>query len=307
MQRHTPLGYRIIGGKAVIVPEAAQIVTAVFQEYLAGTSTYQIAKNLTKQGVLNASHKPSWNHGSIGKILENTKYMGDDFYPPLIDQAMFAQVQRRRQEKVERLGRTAQLNSFENAALFSGKLYCGACGELYRRYVEHCGQSGETVKWKCKHYIWRNRVTCRNIFLNDEQIKNAFIQCINQIITAPAMLERRSQVKFPVYCPAGERLTEQIQQALETGQYTAQQIKEMAFERATERYRVSAIDDWHYQTDKLKEALRGIEVQATFDENLFTATIKKAIIYEDGRLQFVLHNDQILETTITEKVKEAVT
>lgn len=233
--------------------------------------------------------------------------MGDDFYPPLIDQAMFAQVQRRRQEKVEQLGRTAQLNSFENAALFSGKLYCGACGESYRRYVEHCGQSGETVKWKCKHYIWRNRVTCRNIFLNDEQIKNAFIQCINQIITAPAMLERRSQVKSPVYCPASERLTEQIQQALETGQYTAQQIKEMAFERATERYRMSAIDDWHYQTDKLKEALCGIEVQATFDENLFTKTIKKAVIYEDGRLQFFLHNDQILETTITEKAKEAVT
>lgn len=307
MQRHTPLGYRITGGKAVIVPEAAQIVMAVFKEYLAGTSTYQIAKNLTKQGVLNASHKPSWNHGSIGKILKNTKYMGDDFYPPLIDQAMFAQVQRRRQEKVEQLGRTAQLNSFENAALFSGKLYCGACGESYRRYVEHCGQSGETVKWKCKHYIWRNRVTCRNIFLNDEQIKNAFIQCINQIITAPAMLERRSQVKSPVYCPASERLTEQIQQALETGQYTAQQIKEMAFERATERYRMSAIDDWHYQTDKLKEALCGIEVQATFDENLFTKTIKKAVIYEDGRLQFFLHNDQILETTITEKAKEAVT
>lgn len=82
MQRHMPLGYRIIDGKADIVPETAQIVKAVFQAYLGGTSTYRIAKDLTEQGVLNASHKPSWNHGSVGKILENRKYTGDEFYPP---------------------------------------------------------------------------------------------------------------------------------------------------------------------------------------------------------------------------------
>lgn len=65
--------------------ETALIVKTIFQEYLKGTSTCRIAKSLTEQGVLNASHMPSWNHGSVGKILENTKYMGDGFYPPLID------------------------------------------------------------------------------------------------------------------------------------------------------------------------------------------------------------------------------
>lgn len=307
MQRHTPLGYQIVDGKAEIAPESAQIVRAVYEEYLAGTSTYRIAKGLTEKGILNASRKPSWNHGSVGKILENAKYIGDGFYPLLIDKAIFEQVQRMRQKKVESLGRTAKLNSFANASLFSNKLYCGACGQPYRRYVEHCGQAGETVKWKCKHYIWGNRVCCRNIFLTNEQIENAFLRIINKGIATPIILERQSRVKSLASCPASERLTGQIQQALETGQYTASQLKEMVFERAIEQYQVAVIDDWSYQTDKLKAALSGKEAQTTFDGELFTATIKKAIIYEDGRMQFYLHNDLMLETHITEKAKEADT
>lgn len=59
--------------------------------------------------------------------------------------------------------------------------------------------------------------------------------------------------------------------------------------------------------NKLKVALCGKEAQAVFDGELFTATIKKAIIHEDGRIQFYLHNDLMLETHITEKAKEADT
>lgn len=306
MQRHTPLGYRIIDGKAEIIPETAQIITAVFREYLDGISTYRIAKNLTEQGVLNASHKPSWNHGSVGKILENVKYMGDGFYPPLIDRTMFEQVQSRRMEKAETLGRTAQLNSFANAAVWSGRLYCGACGEPYRRYVEHSGQAGETVRWKCKHYIWKNRVRCRNIFLTDEQMEAAFIRIINRVIAAPALLEAHPPRQTPIRSPAGERLTAEIQQALQTGQYTAGEIKRLIFERAACQYKAATANDWQYQTDKLRAALCNREEQTAFDEALFTETVKKAIIHEDGRLQFILQNGLQMETNISEK-KEAHT
>lgn len=84
-----PMGYRIVDGKAEIIPEAAQLVKMIFADYLNGISTYRIARNLTAQGILNASHKPSWNHCSVGKILENQKYKGDGFYPPLIETELF--------------------------------------------------------------------------------------------------------------------------------------------------------------------------------------------------------------------------
>ena len=298
MQRHMPLGYRIVDGRAEIVPETAKIITGVFQEYLSGASTYRIAKSLTDQGVLNASRRSSWNHGSVGKILENTKYMGDAFYPPLIDKEVFEQVQNRRREKVESLGRTAQLNSLANRTPMGGRLYCGICGEPYRRYAEHSGQSGETVRWKCKHYIWKNRVCCRNIFLTDEQIGDAFLEIINPVIASPALLEQRRSAKPPAFSPAGARLTREMEQALQTGAYTAGEIKRMAFERAAEQYRITVTDDWQYQTDKLKTILSAKEAQMEFDETLFTDTVKKAVVHENGSLEFILQNDLTLETHI---------
>lgn len=306
MQRHMPLGYGIVDGRAEIIPEAAIIVKEVFQKYLNGISTYRIAKILTEQGILNASHKPSWNHCSVGKILENTKYMGDGFYPTMIDKETFEQVQLRRREKAESLGRTTQLNSYANASLLGSRLYCGVCGEPYRRYVEHSGRPGETVKWKCKHYIQRNRVCCRNIFLTDGQIKDAFIRIINRVLTDPALLERRSTMKPPAFSPASAKLTRQMEQALQTGEYTAGEIKRLALERAAQQYLVSTVDDWQYQTDKLKTALNAKEVQTEFNETLFIETIKKIMIYEDGRLQFILQNGLSQEINIHVK-KEADT
>ncbi|WP_143321077.1 recombinase family protein [Clostridium sp. HBUAS56010] len=300
MQRHTPLGYRIVDGKADIVPEAAQIVKAVFQAYLGGTSTYQIAKDLTKQGVLNASHKPSWNHGSVGKILENKKYTGDEFYPPLIESEIFKQVQNRRQETVKSLGRHVQPNSFRNQTQFSGKLYCGICGQPYRRYVEHCNQPSENVKWKCKHYIKSNRVSCQNIFLIDEQIENAFMNVINQIIATPAMLEQRRPIKTPAPCPVGETLTRQIKETLNAGQYKVNEIKELAYTRAAAQYRVSVIDDSTYRKDQIKAAFLGKEKQMDFDERLFQQVIRKITVNPDGRLQFELLNGLLFDKNIEE-------
>lgn len=300
MQRHTPFGYRIIDGKAEIMPETAKVVRAVFQEYLTGIATRQIAKNLTEQGVLNASHKLSWNHGSVGKILENRKYTGDEFYPPLIDTEIFEQVQRRREEQVKKLGRYVQPNSFRNQTLLNGKLYCGVCGQPYRRYVEQCDKPGENIKWKCKHYIKEKRVCCRNIFLTDAVIENAFVSIINRIIAEPDMLEPKPRIKMSLPCPACEKLTLQIQTAFETGQYTAEEIKRLAFDRAREQYRSAIINDTDYQTDKLRIAVSGREVQVKFEEKLFQQTVRMIMVHPEGKLQFELRNGLILDISISE-------
>lgn len=89
MQRHMPIGYRMQDGKIHEDKEKAKVVRMIFKNYLSGISTYQLAKQLTDMGFLNANNKPSWNHGSIGRILENIKYLGDSFYPSLIEKELF--------------------------------------------------------------------------------------------------------------------------------------------------------------------------------------------------------------------------
>ena len=298
MQRHMPLGYRIENGKAVIVPDAAAIVKQVFHDYISGISTYRIAKELTKKGVLNASHKPSWNHGSIGKILENRKYLGDGFYPPMIDNEIFERVQKRRMEKQVKLGRTIHLNSFANRNALAGKLRCGKCGQPYRRYVEHCNQPGEKVKWKCKRYIHGNRVYCRNPFLTDEQIAEAFLEAVNRIITSPKLLERRRGQEPETAGAAAEKLSERVREMLEMGTAPAQEIKALIYERAKLQYQRSKINDYEYQTEKIKRALAGIGEQSEFDDALFEQTIRQAVIHEDGKITFQLHNGIEIDTYV---------
>ena len=79
MQRHMPHGYKIEDGKVIFDDEKAAVIKKIFEEYHKGSSLHAIAKELTNAGFLNANNKPNWNHGSVGKILQNIKYVGMTF------------------------------------------------------------------------------------------------------------------------------------------------------------------------------------------------------------------------------------
>ncbi len=85
-QWHMPIGYKMVDGRIVLDKEKAEVVKEIFINYINGLSLIKIAQELTTAGFPNANNKPSWNHGSVGRILENIKYMGDTIYPQIIDE-----------------------------------------------------------------------------------------------------------------------------------------------------------------------------------------------------------------------------
>ena len=76
---HIPYGYRIENGKAVVDETAAGQVRQLFENYLSGDSLKKAAENAGIAG----------NHGTIKLMLRNRRYLGDDFYPPIISEEMF--------------------------------------------------------------------------------------------------------------------------------------------------------------------------------------------------------------------------
>ena len=70
MQRHMPMGYKMVDGQIKISEEHAKIVKSIFADYVKGKSLKAIATELTDRSILNANKKPNWNHGSVGKILQ---------------------------------------------------------------------------------------------------------------------------------------------------------------------------------------------------------------------------------------------
>lgn len=92
---HTPYGYRIENGKAVIDELTAEQVKALFQSYLSGDS---LATAANKAGILTS-------HAAIGKMLRNKHYLGDEYYPVIIDSDTFETVEMERTRRAEKLGR----------------------------------------------------------------------------------------------------------------------------------------------------------------------------------------------------------
>lgn len=93
--RKAPIGYKIENGKAVIDEAAAAQVRMLFEAYNSGMSLKEAADKAGLEGY----------HSSIGRILKNTRYLGDDYYPALIDRDTFEKSQLIRYEKAKSLGR----------------------------------------------------------------------------------------------------------------------------------------------------------------------------------------------------------
>ena len=92
---HTPFGYRIENGVAVIDKSAATQIKALFSGYLGGLSL----ENAAKEAGIKAYHKTVMN------ILGNKHYLGDTFYPPIIDSKIFYAAHEERRRRATKLGR----------------------------------------------------------------------------------------------------------------------------------------------------------------------------------------------------------
>ena len=96
---HIPYGYRIENGKAAVDETAAEQVRSLFENYLSGDSLKKAAENAGITG----------NHGTIKLMLQNRRYPGDKFYPPIISDEMFNAAAEELQNRAERLGRNGHV------------------------------------------------------------------------------------------------------------------------------------------------------------------------------------------------------
>lgn len=296
MQRHMPIGYKMVDGKVQLDEPKAVVVKRIFADYQSGILTSALAKRLTEMGFPNANNKASWNHGSIGKILENVKHLGDEFYPQMIDTELFEQVQKRRKERCEQLGRSIRPNSGNLQYTFTGKLRCGECGEVYRKYIEHCGRPSEKSFWKCKRYIYKNRVCCRCGFLTDEQLEKAFLEAFNRILARIQILDRKTTKEPIPNNPEFTSLDQRIKELEAEGRYSSKELPALIFKRAQALYKTAKIDDDEYNTGKMKQAFSGRQLLAEFDKELFLTVIKQITVYADHRLVFEFINGLTMET-----------
>lgn len=284
-QRHVPFGYQIRNGLAEVVEEEAEIVRTVFCDYLAGMPTYKIARRLSEQGIPNANGEPSWHHGGVGKLLDNEKYCGDEFYPLIVPHGQFELVKQRRKERMEQLGRNKNPDGNSDGQMFKGKVFCGICGHEYRTYAKNHKKPGtEGRHWKCSKHIQRTYGVCGNIALEETQIRNAAISAIRHarkktMYTRDAI--QNLQKSEPLEC---RRLTERIDMLLSTGHFSVEEIKQLLYERARIQYRTLEIPYRQYRAEQMWDYLNKHGISEEIDEEAIRCVIDRIIVEKNGNL-----------------------
>ena len=92
---HMPYGYRIENGIAVIDEEKAEKVRNLYKGYLSGLSLTVAAKTAGIDAY----------HGTAGRMLRNERYLGDDYYPAIIDKETYEKAEAERVKRAKKLGR----------------------------------------------------------------------------------------------------------------------------------------------------------------------------------------------------------
>ena len=98
---HTPYGYRIVDGKAVIDEAAATQIRELYKNYLSGLSL----TNAAKEAGLDLLHS------GAKRMMRNKHYLGDDFYPAIIAKGSFDAVDVELNKRSRKLGRNNRYNA----------------------------------------------------------------------------------------------------------------------------------------------------------------------------------------------------
>lgn len=108
---HTPYGYRIEDGIAVIDQEEAEKLRRLYENYISGMSLKTAA---AKAGI-------ETYHGTAKRLMMTRHYLGDDFYPAIIDEEIFHKAQEELSQRAAlcRMNRDTQKKTLKTPTLFT--------------------------------------------------------------------------------------------------------------------------------------------------------------------------------------------
>ena len=203
------LGYtKDADGNLIIDPAQAEIVHRIYREYLEGASFLQIKRSLEEDGIKNGAGHKKWHESNIQQILTNEKYIGDALlqktytvsildkkraanngempkyyvessHEAIIDRDVFMKV------KAE-IARRANLNPdgkrrvYSSKYALSGMVFCGHCGDIYRR-VKWNNRGCKSTVWRCVSRVLKKDVDfdCPARTVKEDVLQGAVVTAVN--------------------------------------------------------------------------------------------------------------------------------
>ena len=200
-------------GTPEIVTEEAEVVRRIFDMYLSGKSTDEIANIMRSENITFPEKKLILSKSAIIRMLKNEKYCGDcilqktitldpiskkrkanegeapmwlveNSHPAIISRDVFNRVQ----EETSRRNAKAPASQ-KNALTASGKhsryaltdvLMCGECGSRFRR-VTWTARGNKRIVWRCISRLDYGKKYCPDsITVSEEALHRAIVKALNK-------------------------------------------------------------------------------------------------------------------------------
>ena len=232
------IGYRKgPDGNPQIIPEQAETVRMIYNDYLTGDSLVKIAENLDARGIPTPKNKGKWSSQTVMRILQNEKYAGhvllqktytadllsgtikknngelpqyyiENNHTPIVSQEMFLLVQEeiaRRKSKSPASQKKVRTNRgrYTSQYALSERLVCGECGCYYRRVTWNI-RGKKKIVWRCINRLEFGKKYCKlSPSISEDVLHNAILRAIKELFQQQKEQTQKCLHDTILQCAAG--------------------------------------------------------------------------------------------------------
>ncbi len=221
-----------------------------------------------------------WNKARIMRIIEDSRYMGGNGYPALIDEDTYTGLQQRKADKNKLKGLDRQADIYQ----LSVPVHCPQCGsEMIRR---------QDTRLKChQRWICKDKECHTLIEISDRSLIEQVRELLNQVIRHPQILR---EMAAPVSEPPIEirKLENEIGRTLDASSIDADSLKKKMMECLSLKYK--NIPSERNTANRLRMDFATAKPFAVFSAEFANETMSAIHLNENGTVEIVLRNGQTI-------------
>lgn len=173
-----------------------------------GKSLFQIKRKLEADGIKNGAGRTKWHESNIKQILTNEKYIGDALlqktytvsilekkraentgqlpkyyvegsHEAIIGKDIFLKVQGEMSRR-SNLNSNGKKRAYSSKYALSGIVFCGHCGEIYRR-IKWDNHGKKSTVWRCVSRVDKKNsdISCQARTVWEEELHDAVVTAVN--------------------------------------------------------------------------------------------------------------------------------
>jgi len=328
---HAPFGYKVEGEKLIPVENEINIVKRIFYDYLHGKGYGKISMELNNEKAVGSP----WNKERVRYILSNEKYIGDSLFQKTYTPRVFPLRNQRNNGEVDQfyvsnthegiidrhtfdkvklmVNKNIEENSKKQkkkANSFTGKIYCGDCGWLYKKKA-----TNSMPTWVCsKDGVAGQR--CNTSPVTEEAIEKTFTlfynklqqnidilikEPLNMLVDAKKLVLSGSNAITEIDNEIAELADQNSmyvqfhsQNIIDDVTFLEQtnEIKKRMSTLRSRRMKLLNEDEEEQCIDNIRQLKSFLEESPKavlwYDDSLFLSIVSKMLVYEDGEIEFEL-------------------